>query len=72
MSLPKATKRNSKTIEGQLWHFKADRYWAPDTCSGSMERATICTRYEDGRTMTGGSRERCQSIIAERIIDGTY
>jgi len=71
-SLPRATKRNSETICGQLWHFRTSRYWSNDTLGGSTERCIDATRYSDGRTCCGGSRERLVAIIAERITNGIY
>jgi hypothetical protein len=72
-SLPKATKRNSVEICGQLWHVKTNRYWSPDTCGGSMESVLIVTRYSDGKSVTGGcGREKLIAIIAERIEAGVY
>lgn len=71
-NLPKATKRNSLVIEGQLWHFRSDRYWSPDRIGGSMRSAVIATRYSDGREVTGSSRETLARVIAQRIIDGSY
>jgi hypothetical protein len=70
--LPKATKRNSVEIAGQLWHFKVDRYWSPDTAGGSTEKAMVATRYSDGKSVTGSSKDRLIAVIAERIANGSY
>ena len=71
-TLPKATKRNSRTINGQLWHFRADSYRKYDTLGNTTERAIIATRYSDMRTVTGSSRDSLEVVIAERIADGSY
>ena len=70
--LPPATGHNSKMILGQLWHFKADRYWHSDTAGGYMKSATNATRYSDGQQLTADSKKRCIEVIQERIVDGTY
>ena len=71
--LPKATKRNSLTIEGQLWHFKRKAYWSPDTAGGSMDACYLATRYADGRNVTGSStKENLVTVIADRILNGIY
>jgi hypothetical protein len=71
-TLPKATRRNSETICGQLWHFKATSYWSNGRLCGHSSSFYTATRYSDGRTVTGGSRDRLINVIAERIADGTY
>ncbi len=70
--LPKPTKRNSETIDGQLWHFRAIRYRTSDTMGSYSSSVINATRYSDGRQVTGSSRERLMSVIAERITDGIY
>lgn len=72
MNLPKPSKRNSETIGGQLWHFRSERYRTSDTLGSYSNSAVIATRYSDGRTVTGSTRQRLVSVIAQRISDGDY
>ena len=71
-TLPKATKRNSINIKGQLWHFRRKSYWTPDTAGGYTSSIYDATRYSDGRTVSGSAKERLAAVIEERIEQGIY
>jgi len=70
--LPKPTKRNSLTISGQLWYFKRNSYWSPCVGGGAMSSAYTATRYSDGRSVTGSTKESLAKVIESRIADGIY
>ena len=71
-TLPKATKRNSTEICGQLWHFRKQAYWSPCRGVACMSAVYVATRYSDGRTVTGSDKTKLAAIIAERINEGFY
>jgi hypothetical protein len=71
-TLPKATQRNSKTINGQIWHFKSHAYWSNGRLCGYRSVIYTATRYSDGKKVTGGDKDRLIAVIADRISDGTY
>jgi hypothetical protein len=74
-TLPRPTRRNSELICGQLWHFRTDRYRNVDRLRNrwtTWATAIVATRYDDGRAVTGGSREHLATVIAERIRNGIY
>jgi hypothetical protein len=71
-TLPKATKRNSIEICGQLWHFRKQAYWSPCRGIACISAVYVATRYSDGRTVTGSDKAKLAAIIADRITEGFY